>query len=478
MFQRSSILGISLSALVVVACGGAGEPRPDEQTKQSQSAIINGALDTTHQAVVAIVLQSGRQDALCSGTIVKVDPQTNIGWVLTAAHCVTLPPVVVVQGDDFSSANVLKYDVVDYAADPRYAPGGSADQPYDVAVVRIAGVDAQTPSIPMSSSRDGVVEGTAFAAVGYGRTSLISSGDGAPNSQRRSVNLSVLAGGIGSTQYAYDQSSRGVCQGDSGGPDLVGGPGAERVIGVHSFVQGDCNGIGASGRVSGNLSFLDGELARAAPARDCALCEKIVNSGTQTCASLTRACLADKECGGFYDCLSKGGTKTACLAKFPKAEGPFNAAANCSCTQGCVAECGKGLECRNVPKCGYAFERGDCATCAEASCCAEALACTADGTGYQCLKTGDAAPECSTNAARKKLATCAATKCAGQCTGSAVATGADPPATEEGQASPSATTTTTTSGCTAGPRPVSGEEAWAGLALAGALFGRRRRRWR
>ena len=364
--RASFLLAVPVIALVLGACsaaappsdpGGSAEP---ERTAQTSSAIINGQADTTHQAVVAIVLQSGSQGGLCSGTIVKTDPVSHIGWVALAAHCVDLPPVYVLQGDDFSQSNVLRYDVIDYKADSRY--GGQVGSPYDFAVLRIAGVDASTPTIPLASASDGLAVGTSVVSVGYGRTSLISSGAASENTVRRRVSKQL--GQVGQ-MIAYGMSSNGICQGDSGGPVLVGSPGSEKVVGIHSYVQGDCNGTGVSGRVSFGLSFLSDELAKAVPTEDCDLCGKIANSGNGTCAAATRSCLADKQCGGYYECLSSGATKASCLAKFPKAEGPFNAAANCQCTQACTTQCKGTFECIQTPKCGYKLPAGACSTCTE-----------------------------------------------------------------------------------------------------------------
>lgn len=457
-----------------------------ESVGRTSSAIINGAVDTTHQAVVAIVLQQGQQGGLCTGTIVKVDPTTHIGWVVTAAHCVDIPPVFVLQGDDFAKpTGVLRYDIVDYKADSRWT--GQVGSPYDVAVIRIAGVDAATPTIPLVSAPDGLVTGTPVVSVGYGRTSLIAAGAGDENTVRRRVSKTLSQVG---QMLAYNMGTSGICQGDSGGPVIATSGGVEKVVGVHSYVQGDCDGLGVSARVTVNATFLQGELAKAPPAEDCDLCTKIANSGNSTCAAASAKCLADKECGGYYECLSAGKSKTACLAQFPKAEGPFNAAANCTCTQACSTACKGTYECVNTPKCGYKLPAGSCAQCTESACCDEALACSSDGTCYVCLKTNDAAPECATNAARKKMATCVATSCKTECAGSGLDTGADPasgdlPEDPSNDAAPgtSSTTTTTTEGCSMSPAsPASVASAagapWlvAGLAGLAAVLRRRRRR--
>ncbi|MDB4938620.1 MAG: hypothetical protein JWP87_5592 [Labilithrix sp.] len=479
--RASSLLAVPALGLAIAACT-AGPPPADhaEVIGHTSSAVINGQLDTTHQAVVAIVLQQGSQGGLCSGTIVKTDPATHIGWVVAAAHCVDLPPVFVLQGDDFAAAGVLRYDVIDYRADPRY--GGQVGSPYDFAVLRIAGVDAATPTIPLVGASDGLAVGTSVLSVGYGRTSLIATGAGDENTVRRHVSKSL--GQVGQ-MISYNMQTSGICQGDSGGPVLVSSGGVEKVAGVHSYVQGDCNGVGVSGRVSFGLSFLQGEIDKALPTEDCDLCGKIANSGNGLCAAATKACLADKQCAGYYECLSSGATKASCLAKFPKAEGPFNAAANCQCTQACTTQCKSNFECSTAPKCGYKLPAGECATCTESACCDEALACASDGTCYVCLKTNDKAAECATNAARKTMATCVASKCKAQCAGSGLDTGADPAATDPTGADPAndadggaGATTTTVSACAISRTASSTGTSTAayGLALAAVLIAARRRR--
>src|SRR5438477_7513984 len=125
--------------------------------------------------------------------------------------------------------------------------------------------------------------------VGYGRTLLNSQGPEDPR-YRHSTNQAVGGTSLGGfptgTVLRYNQQTTGTCQGDSGGPDLAAG----KVVGVHSFIEGDCDGISDSGRVSGDLGYIDGELAKASPAKDCTLCDKIAQSGKQQCALLIQAC--------------------------------------------------------------------------------------------------------------------------------------------------------------------------------------------
>ncbi len=474
----SIALAISLS---LVACGVQRAPDPEEATSRVASPIINGELDTTHQAVVAVVAQDGNASGLCSGTIIKVDATTKVGWVFTAAHCVDVAPVMVLQGDDFFSDQVIRYEILDYTADARY--DGQTGSPFDFAMVRILGVDATTPTIPVATSPDGLAAGTPVVSVGYGRTTLLSAGDTDQNTKRRRVAKTLSQ--VSSTLIAYDMSTRGICQGDSGGPVLVTSGGVEKVAGIHSFVQGDCNGFGVSGRTTAAASFIAAELAKAPPPATCKTCEAIANSGNNECANLTRACLADTQCGAFYNCITGcGNTETcraSCVKKFPKAEGPFTAATACTCTRACSTQCNATFACKSIPKCGYALPAGECSTCTEGACCDQTFACTADAVCFGCLKGGDADPACATNAKRKALATCVATSCKEPCAGSGLDTGAEVPVEEAPAEEPAAQAAAgkKDEGCSVAAPGQGGAAAYGAsgvlLAFASLLAARRRR---
>src|SRR5262245_10457638 len=96
-------------AALAFSCSASPEP---EKSGSSSGAIIGGNLDTTHQAVVAVYQESSTDGAICSGTFIKTDPTTKVGYVLTAAHCVqsSLPPVIVLQGDDYNALGITRYD--------------------------------------------------------------------------------------------------------------------------------------------------------------------------------------------------------------------------------------------------------------------------------------------------------------------------------------------------------------------------------
>jgi hypothetical protein len=332
--------------------------------------------------------------------------------------------------------------------------------------------------------------------VGFGRTSLRRVTNPDQNTTRHKVQKSLSS--ATSTQIAYAMASSGICQGDSGGPVLVTTGGVEKVAGIHSYVENgspvqepgggvssDCDGNGVSGRVStAGTSIVTEMTGKPAPAASCDVCSKVANSGNNECALLERACSTDPSCLGYFQCTTACGNtaacKASCLAKFPKGEGPVAAVNACVCTQACAQECGTGLGCRSVPKCGAKLPAGACSTCTEGACCQETFDCTADGTCYLCLKGGDADPACATNAKRKALATCVASKCKDPCAGTGLDTGAAPaPAEEATPAAAPGTTTTTTDGCAAagaiggGPREARGGAA---ALLVAALVRRRLRR--
>ena len=465
---------------IVASLAAACSSTPDggaESVGQSSSAIINGQLDTTHNAVVAVILAQGSQGGICSGTIVKVDAARKIGWVATAAHCVDLPPKYIIGGPDFLAQSAIVYKVLDYEANPNWNQVGGAN---DFAMVRIAGVDGSTPIIPLTTSPDGLSTGgtSSFTSVGYGRTSLTEPSN--PEDQNTKRYVIKKNGYVSQTEISYNMATSGICQGDSGGPVIAGTGASEKVVGIHSYVQGDCNGTGVSSRVSYGAGFWNQQLAKALPPDNCQTCDAVANSGTQECAQLNKACLDDPECKAFSECLASGKKKADCLVTHPKAEGPFSAAANCVCTRACTSQCGASESCKAAPKCGYPFPAGDCKTCTEGACCQEAIDCAADGTCYLCLKKGDDAdPGCATNAKRKALATCSASKCKTECAGDPITNNADPVPEEGeggGEGGGSTTTKKTTEGCSTAPSHTSsGAFALVGVALAIAALRRRRR---
>ncbi|MCL2778637.1 MAG: S1 family peptidase [Polyangiaceae bacterium] len=397
--------------------GSASHFSNDTNLGASSSPIINGTVDNIDTAVVAIISTSSTGATLCSGTIIKVDPNNHIGWVLTAAHCIVPAPTVVLQGTDYSASDAIRYYVIDYGADPRYELGGNPSQPFDVAVLRIGGVDKATPVMPIASRDDGLDIGSEVKAVGFGRTTLLEAGTDT-NTNRMTTPLVVAD--ITSLQIGYDLTERGICEGDSGGPDLVTQNGLSTVVGIHSFIAGDCNGKGASTRVSGNLDFIEAELTMPLPDRTCSACAAIAMSGNQECAQITTACLANPDCAAFYTCpgaTTNADDRAACMQKYPAAQGPVTAASECPCNRSCADVCASQPVCAGVPACGETLPADACGSCMQNTCCQKVLDCQADSTCHLCLTEGDKDPSCQSNGARRALAACAIPSCNAPCLG-------------------------------------------------------------
>ncbi len=448
-------------ALAAVACStGPSEHAP--QLDRTQSAIINGARDTTHPAVVALVLGEGAPDGTCSGTIVKTDPARHIGWVATAAHCVEHGVFRVVQAEDFAASDGIYYSVLDYEADPRWATTGRSD----FAVVRIGGVDASTPVIPLATAPDGLTIGTKVTSIGYGVT-----GESSGNTKRNAIEKPIAE--LTSELVGYDQATGGVCFGDSGGPVIAGSGASARVVAIHSFVEGGCDVRGFSARVTSNLPFLDAQLAKA-PTPSCEQCRKIASSGAGACAAIRTACLEDDDCRKYEDCVAEGKKdEAACAAEYPLAQGPSVAAASCACGGPCAELCAGAPACADVGRCGARIdEAAECASCVESACCEEQKDCTADGRCHLCLERDDTFPSCEKNAPRAKLAACATDKCAAACAGAQIATlgkTAPAPASE----APPAAVESDDGGCSTAPGTRG--TSWLGFVALGALAFVRRR---
>lgn len=460
----------SLLSLVALSACSMGPP-DDPPVGRAEDAIINGARDTKHPAVVALILGENSWGGACSGTIVKTDPKRRVGWVATAAHCVEPGVSLVIQAENYWSGDAVTYPVIDYEADRRFSQ--QLSDGYDFAMVRIGGVDESTPVIPLATAPDGLSLGMRVTSVGYGVTH-----DG-PTSQRHYVEKPIAD--LTGTLIGYDQSESGVCFGDSGGPVIAGSGASARVVGIHSFVtfseNRDCMGSGYSARVTSGLDFFDKELEKALPEPTCELCEKIATGGAGSCASLTGACLENENCRGYYECLANGKKQSECLSEFPAAEGLVTAAQSCVCVEACPEECGGTKACARVGTCGYAFEDEDdeCGACIESSCCEEARDCTADVPCYDCLKSGDEFGICKRNKPRKSLAACALDQCATECEGSTILTIGEEPSPKESDAPPPTAPAKEDGGCSSAPGPRVAGSAWALLAAALVVLARRRR---
>lgn len=416
-------LSVSAFAIVtaagIVACSSqTSDPFASHEVK---SPIINGQLDSAHPSVVALLQQgAGDTGSACTATIIKTDVAKGVGYALTAAHCVeglsggTPKPsdFFVVEGQDYSDqTNAVVYTVTAFQKHPSY--GGNAGDPYDFAMVKIAGVDATTKVTPHATKAvDALKLSQKVDVLGYGKTSDTDT----MNTKRHIINKPIAE--LTSLLLGFDQANGGLCQGDSGGPVIANFGGKDYVVGVNSFVasnSGTCLQGGYSGRISAAQAWVDGYISGTGgtDTQTCDECAAAVTAGKGACVDEQQACGADAACVAYNDCLNAcGASDTACATKCASSNAAgkplFDTYISCIQTA-CKAPCSA--------TCGFAFDSsmdgGAANKCFEGSCCAEGSACADDATCSSCFgASSPPAATCQKNAAFAALAGCIQTSCA------------------------------------------------------------------
>ena len=323
--MRRFYLLLAASAALAVGCSDA--PIDNPVVAESESEIVNGQLDTTRQAVVAVL----SSQSACTGTIIDVQPPYAV--ILTAAHCVDDAPQVVIQGNDYNSGSAIQYNVVEYLAHPGY--NGSVN---DFAMVRVTGASASTPTMAvLTPAQDNVANGQVLTHSGYGTTNPNGSGN---NTQRRFTTGQVVD--TSNLTITFNAMSSGVCFGDSGGPNITS---SNAVAGVNSSVStGNCNGYSFSGRASAVwnsfiLPFINGTPP---PPVDCDGCFEASTTGNGSCTGAVNACFNNATCSALVQCINGCTTQTCvnnCAQMHSGGVDLYNAIFECVCDVGCATEC-------------------------------------------------------------------------------------------------------------------------------------------
>lgn len=366
--RGSALLFASMGVGVACSAPSTSDGTSATESVGSQSAaIINGKLDTTHQAV--LMPHCGEKYAcICTGTLVKKDDALGIGWIVTAAHCfdsgIDKAMRFYLQGDKVATwadkdhaiqiePATVRYPILDTVKHPDFTgatelPSGT--QLNDIAIVRVLGVGPDSPVIPLVSAPDGVEVGAAVTDVGYGSTGAPSDLNdvyGKVGTRGRSdVKVSALTDNF--VIVETNDSGGRINVGDSGGPTLMSVGGVEKVIGIHSTTN-EFFGKTYSTRVANKLSWVDGELAKAPKVDTCGLCIQNETGGVRSCAATYRTCLDDADCNVYAHCMEDCGKengqgptkacKDTCGTDKPNAIALYDAAVACAC-QTCGATCG------------------------------------------------------------------------------------------------------------------------------------------
>ena len=420
-------------ALVVLAVGAAGcDPAvaPDSLTSR-RSPIFGGTPDTTTEAVMALIHQSGSGTMTsasgCTGTTIAKTGSS--GFLVTAAHCVValqgdkvLVPVklaaantlFVVPGPDWmkGAATNSYFAVAAVAIHPAY--DGAVDSPFDVAMIRYLGATAATPVIPaLTVAEDTLAVNSTVRLVGYGRTET-----NGQNSVRRTVDRKISQ--ISARQFSYDQTDRkGACEGDSGGPGLFQTASGPRVAGVVSFGDVNCTMSGVSVRLSPVASFIQSFMSGMTAMLTCEECTTVAVSPGNACYAQGATCSdPTTPCGKLLDCLlacQTGACATQCRTSNSAGVPAFDALTKCQCGGACATICAQHPACAPAPTpqmCGGLTDpRPACKSCITATCCTQAANCGADSACASCQR--QSASSCRFNITFMSLSDCLAT-CAGK----------------------------------------------------------------
>jgi V8-like Glu-specific endopeptidase len=242
-----------LLAALAPLCGAlaacAGPPAPGFTL--ARRPIIGGSADTTHAAVVAIVVGGpgmGGYQQFCTGTVIA--PRA----VLSAGHCIAesgyLPSDIRIYFGDIVTTAGQAIQVTAAYVHPDYVLGADGIPLNDVSVLMMA---EDAPVTPMQWQRQTLPDltGQPVLLVGYGVTDAAAQNG---NGTRRAVEQTVTS--QDAMFVYYHGHNDGTCQGDSGGPMIVTTSGIETVVAVTSYGDQTCVASGANTRVDAYVDFI------------------------------------------------------------------------------------------------------------------------------------------------------------------------------------------------------------------------------
>jgi hypothetical protein len=330
-----SALAAACAAAVVIACA------------RDARAIVGGAPDTTHVAVVAIqpvppTCGQPPTDIQCTGTLVA--PRI----VVTAAHCLntvdTAQLMTVTFAADVSTAtDAERVRTIDARIDPAWTSGFD-----DVALLRL---EQDAPVAPaMLDLASPAKTSASVTVVGFGA-------DGVGNTGKRLSGAS-LVGAVRPGDFDITASPAMTCNGDSGGPAFENDGAGERFVGIASYGDEACT-TGTEMRVDALSSFLTSamaDLSAAAPPRPA------LDTSVDTC---TASCATQADCPIGMWCVARDdGTQGCAIAGLD----PGRFGASCTQSDGNTPCVNAGNACKQWLPCTPAVSsvRGGCAVSQDA----------------------------------------------------------------------------------------------------------------
>ncbi len=310
--MRTTLMSHSLRFAMAAALLSACTVEGDISTGSVSAPILGGQPGSVGQFPTAVAIYN-TAGSLCSGTLIT--PQ----WVLTAAHCVTpsllgystqaqvtSSTIVLVDATDLNSNSGSQHSAADTFPEPGFSEQALGDN--DIGLVKLSSPVTDRAPTPINRLKADAPVGIAVLQVGYGISQVgnqSSAGTLYYLQGKQTVSCSTY-GESDNNLLCYSQTDgTGKCSGDSGGPSYATINGVQRVVGVTSFGDQNCQQMGADTRVDAELDFLYQHVPELQCQADGA-CNNVCGSGALPIDPDCPICAGNSDCPNGDVCGSNG----------------------------------------------------------------------------------------------------------------------------------------------------------------------------